>query len=377
MVILERHLYPRVIEALDTFRVVLIHGPRQCGKTALAQIIAAERGGRYVTLDDEETLQAARDDPLGLLSEGPYPLVVDEVQRGGDDLVRKVKQIVDRSDERGRFLLTGSSDFLTVPTVSESLAGRVGVLKLWPLSEAEIENTPSTVVDQWFETVPSTPSPARMPEQQLSLSVRRDCLERLCRGGYPDARNIHDRQRRTWATSYIDTVIRRDLRDATDLRKAAVLPSLLRWASSVSDTPIITSKTAKKFEMSWQTTAEYLDWLKMVFLLHDSPAWWRNVAKRETRRAKTYATDTGVTTALLGLTADQLESPTAAMTGTLLETFVFNEILRQVSSAPDMHDVVHHYCDRRDHEVDILLEGPGGAVIAIEVRPPVLRIADT
>jgi len=366
MDIIRRHLHPRVLEALDTFRVVVIHGPRQCGKTTLARLVAEERGGNYITLDDRSTLRSAQEDPLGLLSEGPFPLVVDEVQRGGDELVRVVKQIVDTRPDRGRFLLTGSSNFLTVPTISESLAGRAGILSLWPLSEAEIEGTPSTVVDGWFDAPAVSPSHTGSAEQ-FELSGLRDCLQRLCRGGYPDVRDMTAQQRQRWALSYVDTVLQRDLKDVADLRKASMLPSLLRWASAVSGAHVNVTTVASQFEMSWHSARAYLDWLKMVFLLHDSPAWSRNLAKRETRSPKTYATDAGLAAAQLRLTADHLQSPSAAARGPLVETFVFNEILRQASAAVDPPGV-YHYRDRRGHEVDVVLEGPGGAVLAIEVK---------
>ena len=151
MVLIERHLHSKLNEALDTFRVVVLHGARQCGKTTLARLVTEERNGAYTTLDDDATREAALNDPITFLTEQPKPLTVDEIQLGGDRLIRAVKKLVDIDPTPGRFFLTGSTNFLTVPTISESLAGRVRILRLWPLSEAELAGRPPAGIDQWFE----------------------------------------------------------------------------------------------------------------------------------------------------------------------------------------------------------------------------------
>jgi len=362
--LIERHLHPRVNEALDAFRVVVIHGPRQSGKSTLARLVAQDRGGSYVSLDDRDTLRAAKADPLGFLSAGPFPRVVDEIQLGGDLLVRTIKQLVDQSQARGRFLLSGSSNFLTVPTISESLAGRARLLRLWPLSEAELNGANSTVVDKWFDD-PSVPVEVGA-SGWLGLSNRRDCLERVCRGGYPEVLDLDARVRSGWFKSYVETVTMRDLPALADIRKVAELPRLVRWASAVSGTEVNLTKSAKRLKMNRETMAAYLEWLKMVFLFHEAPSWGRNLAGREVRSPKLHMSDTGLATALLGLSPDDLDLPNATATGPLLESFVFNEIIRQSAAAPDGPGVFH-YRDQA-HEIDLILEGPAGALLAIEVK---------
>ena len=149
--LIARHLHHRLDQALDAFRVVMVHGPRQSGKTTLACLVTERRGGTYTTLDDDATREAALNDPITFLSETDGLLTVDEIQLGGDRLVRAIKQLVDTDPTPGRFLLTGSTNFLTVPTISESLAGRVRVLDLWPLSEAELVGHPPCAFDRWFD----------------------------------------------------------------------------------------------------------------------------------------------------------------------------------------------------------------------------------
>ena len=124
-------------DRVDAFRVVVVNGPRQAGKTTLLKVLEQERGGTFVSLDDLELLRVALTDPLAFARYGDRPLIIDEVQRGGDPLVLSVKRVVDDSPAAGQFVLSGSTRFLTVPTLSESLAGRAVFVDLWPFAMAE------------------------------------------------------------------------------------------------------------------------------------------------------------------------------------------------------------------------------------------------
>ena len=342
----------------------MIHGPRQSGKSTLARTLAEERRGSYVSLDDPGSLRVAKRDPLTFLTSRPFPLAVDEIQRGGDHLVRTIKRLVDQDPAPGRFLLTGSSNFLTVPTISESLAGRARIFRLWPFSEAELAQAPAPVFDGWFDSAASAPEP--VDRIRFGASDRHDYLTRACRGGYPAALRLNPRQRAGWFDSYVETVTQRDLPELADIRRVAALPSLMSWVSAASGTEINVSAAARHLAVQRQTLTTYLDWLRMVFLIHEAPSWSRNLARRAVRRPKLHVTDTGLAAAQLGLTAEKLAPPDATATGKLLESFVFNEIVRQASAAPERL-LVHHYRSK-DHEVDLVVEDPRGALLAIEVK---------
>lgn len=356
-----RHMRQRLEESLNAFRVVLLHGARQSGKTTLARLVAAERGGSYASLDDRATLEAALADPLTFLAGLSPPAAVDEIQLGGDRLVRTVKRLVDDDPTPGRFLLTGSTNFLTVPTISESLAGRVRILNLGPLSEAELAGAPTSVVNGWFQS-PFGVAPPAAP-------TRGDYLERVCRGGYPEVLDLEEPMRPGWFESYVETVTGRDMAALADIRKAAALPRLLRWAAASTSAEFNASNAAGALEIDRRTVVSYLEWLETVFLIRQLPAWSRNLAARVVRRPKLHLADTGLAADVLGLDAAALAPPTASATGALLESFVVNEIARQAAVAPGADRLtLHHYRDHSGHEVDLVIERRDGAVAAVEVK---------
>ncbi len=354
---------PRVGEALDNFRVVVLHGARQCGKSTLARMVAAERDGTYASLDDDATRQAALADPRSFLLDQDHPLVVDEIQLGGDRVVRAVKQAVDVDSTPGRFLLTGSTNFLTVPSISESLAGRVRLLHLWPLSQAELNRSAPFRVQAWFgdesDTLHASARPAAM--------TRRDYMESVCRGGYPEASTLPDELRRDWFESYVETVTERDIVALGDLRRRAALGLLLRWVAASSGSELNVAGTASRLGLDRATIGSYLAWMETVFLVHLLPSWSRNLTARAVRRPKVHITDTGLAAGLMGLDASALMVPTSPAAGPLLETFVVNEIARSLS-ASSAAPRLHHYRDHQQHEIDLVLERSDGAVVAVEIK---------
>lgn len=366
--LIPRHQQPRLERLLDAFRVVVLHGPRQCGKSTLAQLIAQARGGTYATLDNEATLDAALSDPVTFVTEQRFPLVVDEIQRGGDRVVRAVKQAVDATQQPGRYLLTGSTNFLTVPTISESLAGRAAITELWPLSQAEIAATPQArgterpaaeVLQEWFDGKPRL--------EGSSTPTRSDYLELVCRGGFPEVVRMSPADRLVWFESYATTIISRDIVALGDIRQAAALPRILALAAASTSTVVNVANWSRQLGIDRATVESYLEWLRRVFLVAEVPSWGRGRIGRVTNRARLHLTDTGLAAALCGLDAEGLQPLTATMTGALTETFVVNEMTR-LASANDMSITVQHFRNKDGREVDVVLERPNGALVAIEVK---------
>jgi len=361
-----RHLSSSLGEALDASRVVVLHGPRQSGKSTLARRVAAERGGAYVTLDDDDVLAVALDDPHAFLRAFRPPMVIDEVQRAGDRLVRALKIAVDDgTNATGRFLLTGSSNFLTVPTISESLAGRAVILTLWPFSQAELresaEQCPHNVVEQWFE---DDVAPRRAASSGTS---RTDYLAMTCVGGFPEVQRLSAAGRQRWFSAYAETVVSRDIAQLGDIRRAALLPLVLRLAAAQTSGELNVSRWADQLGADRGTVQSYLGWLRTVFLVHELPSWRRNRTARVVRRPKLHIADSGLAAGLLGLTEDAVASLNHPMTGPLLETFAVNEIIR-LCAASEMPVSLHHYRDSSQHEVDLVIERSDGAVVAVEIK---------
>ena len=364
-----RRVAPLLDDLMRAFRVVILAGARQSGKTTLARSVA-ERGGVFLSLDDPSLLEIAREDPLGFVEHRARPVVIDEVQRGGDDLVRAVKLAVDANPSPGAFLLTGSADFLTVPRLSESLAGRAAFVELMPFSEAEMGGTTGLLEILMPDALSG--DLASLCDDLLSSPAsdltRSDYAERVCRGGYPEALRMSAADRRRWFDGYVRTIVARDITELTGARRAWNLPTLLNAAAA---------RTAGEFVLedlhrdagfgAITTTADYVSHLEMAYLLTRLPSWSTSPATRIKRRPKIHLTDTGLAAALLGVTAERLLAPADRSRGSLFETFTVNELRRQATALREQPRI-HHYRDRQGREIDLVVEYADGQIIGLEVK---------
>jgi uncharacterized protein len=354
-----RRAEPIVSQALGYARIVVINGPRQAGKTTLARSMCLDRGGTFVSLDIEANRRAAVEDPTGFLVQ-PAPLFIDEAQRAGDPLLLSMKAAVDEDPRPGRFLITGSSKFLTVPTLSESLAGRVDIVDLWPLSQGEIEGTRERFIDRLFE------DPTGLRHSRPGEIPRQEYFERICRGGFPAVLDLSAADRRRWFTNYARTVTLREVLNVARPRRAEELPALLRLLAARTAQELNVSALATALEMPRSTLTDYLPLLETVYSFHRLPAWSRNLTSKVVRHPKIHLTDSGLAAHLLGVDAQALMKPTSSATGPLLETFVAGEIARQLTwGSTDAR--LHHFRDRDGAEVDCVLESSDGRVAAVQV----------
>lgn len=356
-----RRLEPIIEEALRAFRVVVVTGPRQAGKTTLVQHTLAG-GGTFARLDDEATLQAAIADPVGFATFGDTPRAFDEIQRGGDPLVRAIKAVVDQSKEPGQFLLNGSADFLAVPTISESLAGRAAFLELWPFTQGELDGTPDGFLARAFG------SPDVLADAEPSDLTTAHYFDRICAGGFPEALRMPTRSRRTWFRNYIRTVTERDITELTGARRSQQLPRILSLLAARTANELVVAHVHDASGLgSRATTEDYIAYLQMTYLAITLPAWSRNLTRKITRHPKIHLTDTGLAAHILGKDPTALARPTDPARGPLVETFVFNEIHRQTTWLDD-EIRLHHLRDRDGAEIDIVAESADGRIVAIEVK---------
>lgn len=352
-----RFAEPRLADALADTPVVLIHGPRQCGKTTLAQAFGETRNYAYFSLDDEVLLGAAAADPVGFVGDLPERVILDEVQRA-PGIFASLKSAVDRRRVPGRFLLTGSANVLLVPTLADSLAGRMGIIRLHPLARCELAGRDPGFIGHLF---------AGAFKSRKAERLGKTLADVIAAGGYPDAlARTAPRRRQAWYRDYVEALVQRDVRNLARIASLDALPRLLALAASQTARLINISDLASPFQLSRPTIRDYVTLLERVFLLEELPPWHSNRLSRLVKTPKLHMGDTGVACALLGLDADALRADRTVL-GQLLETFVFQELRRQASWHED-EVRFHHFRDKDGVEVDIVLERGGTQVAGVEVK---------
>ncbi|HMN10670.1 MAG TPA: ATP-binding protein [Gemmatimonadaceae bacterium] len=351
-----RYSEERLTEALADSPAVLIHGPRQSGKTTLARSVGDRLGYQYTTFDDDVARAAASADPIGFVADLPGRAILDEVQHV-PTLFSALKAAIDRARTPGRFILTGSANVLLVPRLSDSLAGRMEILRLHPLSQGEIARTEPHFIDALF-----TGSFRRSRGRRLAGEL----VERVVAGGYPAAlQRAQPRRRAAWYRNYVDALVERDVRDMSRISALDALPRLLAVAAANTAQTLNISELAAPFSLTRPTIKDYVTLLERVFLIDTLPPWHYNRLKRLVKTPKLHMGDTGLACALLGLDATALHADRSAF-GPLLETFVFQELRRQASWHPETV-TFYHFRDRDGVEVDLVLEC-GARVAGIEVK---------
>ena len=368
----EPSLYPRFVapllaEALQDSPAVLLHGPRQCGKTTLAQTLcgagsppAVLRGFpeyEYRSLDERDTFAYASNDPVGFVEDIPGRVVLDEVQLA-PWLFSDLKRAIDRDRTPGRFLLIGSMHVLFVPKISDSLAGRLQIVPLHPLAQCEQERRVPDFLDCLFGD-----GFGDCRGERLGAEL----AERAAAGGYPAALVLPaGRRRARWHRNHVETLAQRDVREQSQVRMASDIPRLLEIVSAQTAQVLNVSAIASDLGLSRGTVEHYLGLLERVFALNRLPGWHCQRRARLLRAPKLHVGDTGLACALLGADAASLAKDRTLL-GRLLETLVFQELRRQASWSGDPL-AFFHYRDAHQAEVGIVIERGIDAVAGVEVK---------
>ena len=360
----------RVREALADTPVVAVQGPRQCGKTTLVKRFP----GQFVTLDDSLALDAAVRNPDGFLAQFPDRVVIDEVQRA-PGLFRAIKKSVDADRRPGRFLLTGSSNVLVLPRLSESLAGRMEVVPLWPLAQAEVCGGEGGFVWEAFGKEHGPPArtsgrtvapPENGPSPRAPLPWRGEggVWERVCRGGFPEPLARPSDERATaWFESYVKTVTERDVRELSDIEGLTAMPRLLRVLARYSGESVNVARLSRETGVPHTTMTRYLSLLESVFLLRPLPAWTEGA--QGAKSAKLLFADPGVLTFLLGTDPSSVASDEVT-SRRLLECFVAMECVR-LCDAVSTGVRVLHFRSLRTWSVPVVLESRDGRIVGVDV----------
>jgi uncharacterized protein len=361
MPLIPRGIEPELRDILGVSRAAAITGPRQVGKSTLAkQLQAAGVVPNYFTLDDEATRAAARADPDGFALSLPRPAVIDEVQRA-PDLMLAVKQILDNDPTPGQFLLTGSADLLTARVVADALPGRVEYVNLWPLSQAEIVGTRTSIIDALFGGAP--------PQVTGALKGRAASAEIVTTGGFPDVLRRTPRQRARYLRSYVQTILARDLPEIGDVRiDPSKLEQLLRLLAARMSGLVNYAALGRELGLDDKTIKAHSELLAQLFLLYRLRPWSTNLGSRQVKTPKLLLTDTGLTAALIGVDAARYSAPDqGAVAGALFECFVVMELVKQATwSAIPVQ--LFFYRDTEKREVDLVIESASGDIVAVEAK---------
>ena len=357
----DQFLYPRLLipvirEAMTDTPVVCLLGPRQSGKTTLAQTLAPDRA--FVSLDEKSYYKVATEDPVGFVASLPDAVTLDEVQRA-PDLLPAIKRAVDRDRRSGRFLLTGSANLLLLPKVTESLAGRMEIAHLQPLTEAEKMRTPGRFLNDLLEGAFVTGiQPGRK-------SAGPTLAKLLVAGGYPEPLTRPSHRARQWHRQYLHNIIERDVQDVTRVKDGHELAHLLELLALRSAQLLNVSNLARDLGLHRETVEHYLTVLERLFLVRRLPAWHRNRAKRLVKSPKVHLLDSGLAATLADLTAGDWLDARDRM-GHLLESFVVQQLIAQAAwTDPDLR--FWHYRDKDRIEVDVVISR-GRKVWGVEVK---------
>lgn len=355
---IERKIKQKLLEALTDSPVVLIHGARQTGKSTLVKSLAEnEYPAKYITFDDTGILSAAQFNPQDFISAYDENLVIDEVQRV-PGIFLAIKSLIDKNRKAGRFILTGSSNVLLLPKVSESLAGRIEILNLFPLSQSEINNIKNNFIDKLFESNFKPDNTARR---------KNDIVNRVLTGGFPEMLLRKDRDRQNaWFKSYITTILQRDVRDIANIEKLSELPKLLSLFAARAGTLLNFAELSRSSTIPQTTLKRYVALLEAIFMIYQLPAWSCNLSKRLIKTPKLYLIDTGLLSHLIGFEADKIHSDSLSW-GRLLENFVLNELIKQASWSR-FNLSLHHFRSVSGQEVDFIIERSDGKLVAVEVK---------
>ena len=329
---IKRNIRHEIKTLIEEFPIAAILGPRQSGKTTLAKMLFPDFA--YISFEDIDNREFARDDPRGFLSKYNYRVIFDEIQRA-PDLISYLQTHVDNSSKNGQFVLTGSHNFLLMEKISQSLAGRIGIAKLLTFSSAE-----------------------------MSILKELNIEEILFSGCYP---RIHDKNIRpaTFYKNYISTYIEKDIRLLKNIEKRDVFIKFMKVLAGRTGLVLNTTAISEDCGISQNTVKEWISVLEVSYIVHKIQPFHKNYNKRLIKNPKIYFTDTGLVCSLIGIkSADELDLH--YYKGSIFETFIVNEFLKVNFNSGDIFDL-YFWRDNHRKEIDLILEY-GSNMFGFEIK---------
>jgi predicted AAA+ superfamily ATPase len=353
---ISRHMENAINKAVKMFPAVLITGARQVGKTTLLRHMKSEIP--YLTLDDPILLQSALEEGGSFFKTTPPPVIVDEIQYA-PNLFRYIKMIADESGKKGQFFLTGSQQFRMMKNVSESLAGRIGIINLLGLSLREINNDPFMEV---FMPIDEYYTKRKVSAKQTDY---RELWKIIHKGSMP-AMYKDELDWQMFYAAYAKTYLERDVRELTQVGDEVKFIKFMTAIASRTSQMLNLSSVANEVGISAPTADRWLSILISSNIVYLLQPYYNNIMKRVVKTPKLYFLDTGLAAYLLKWkTPEALES--GAMAGAFFESFVIAEILKSYYNAGVLEPSLYYYRDKDGREVDILIE-QNGVIHPVEIK---------
>ena len=341
--------------ALQNRRVVVISGARQTGKTTIARQVA-DKNSVFRTLDDESVLALAKHDPREFVRNHSGTMIIDEIQKA-PELISEIKIAVDKDNRKGQYLLTGSANMQTLRKISDSLAGRISHIRLRPLATGEILGKKPAFFERLF---------AKDFPMQIKGYDKEAIFNLAFRGGYPEAVQItNEKERKSWHLDYIESLLRKDLREIENLKRQDALLDLVKILAGWSSKYMDNAKIGSQMNIAKPTLETYINALEQMFIYEKVRPWIRTDYEYVGKKPKFFSTDTGLMCSILNWSKpDILLDPDRA--GKLMETFVFQELAVQLGLSRNYS--LYQYRDYKKHEVDFLVKKEGDRLVGIEVK---------
>jgi hypothetical protein len=359
----ERRLVAVAADRIAEEPVVALQGPRAVGKSTLVRELAEAAGADVVDLDDLPTRAAVNADPT-LFAAAPAPVFIDEFQHV-PEILDAIKAQLNRDLRPGRFILTGSTRYDSLPLAAQSLTGRLHLLTVWPFSQGEIDGRREVFAEQLME------DPLTLVSTQRSQTPRAQYIDRVVAGGFPiPLSRATATARGRWYDDYVQLVIDRDVVELSRIQQRQQLPPLFARLAGQTGQVLNVTSAASGVNMKTSTAENYLKLLEAVFLLYRLPAWGTTLRRRAVLSPKLHVLDSGLAAHLLGVSAAKLarlDATSLSEFGHLLETFCVGEIRKQLSWQQERFEV-GHWRTHDDQEVDLVIERRDGTVAGVEVK---------
>ena len=359
---IKREILKNLILRTESDPVTLVEGPRSVGKSTLLAEIANKNHVNVLNLDNPSVLQAVQKDP-GFFVGGQRPVVIDEYQKL-PELLDWIKSELNADSSAGRFILAGSTNFLSLPKGTQSLTGRLARIKVEPFAQSELQGTPAPrvsdlIIPEWFRS------------RTIGQTSREQYLEKVLQGSFPIAlqkRSSEDRFR--WADDYLESVLGRDLEDLVKIRNKNALRRVLELVAARSGQVLNLQNLADSAGVNRLTADSYIELLNSVFTTQELPAWGTTLGSRTSKRPKLHLADSLLQARLMRVNKGLLEKRTpSALTqfGQTLETFVVAELRKLLSFEPQQ-SLYGHWRESERSEVDFVVEDESGMVTGFEIK---------